>query len=297
MIHYPSFRQLQYLAALYQHQHFGRAAESCFVSQSTLSTGIAQLEEALGASLIERHHRKFVFTSLGLEVVQRAQKLLSQGKELWEYVQEASRPMSGELYLGCIPTIAPFVVGDLLKQCSEQFPQLQLYIRELTSDEALRELQDGRLDTVLLALPYSIGDVHSQIIAEDHFHVVMPENWVKKGITTSMKTWPKGSVLLLEEEHCLSGHAISACRVQNKELLHHFKATSLYTLLQMIEQGMGLSFLPEMAIKKNILADMSVYHAPMQDTHAHRVIALLWRKNSPRLKSFELLAAIIKNLF
>ena len=103
MIHYPSFRQLQYLAALYQHQHFGRAAESCFVSQSTLSTGIAQLEEALGASLIERHHRKFVFTALGLEVVQRAQKLLSQGKELWEYVQEASRPMSGAFYLGCIP--------------------------------------------------------------------------------------------------------------------------------------------------------------------------------------------------
>jgi len=200
----PSIKQLQYLLALHEHQHFGKAAEACYIGQSTLSAAIANLEETLDAQLLERDHKTFIFTPLGEDVVRQARYIVEQCEELAEFAKCQGKPMAGPLRLGCIPTIAPFVLSEVMALARERFPELQLLLREDTTENSLRSLIEGRLDMVLLALPYDTGTLHTQVLSQDPFKLVLHQDWLDRGFEQDISQWPDESIFLLEREHCMT---------------------------------------------------------------------------------------------
>lgn len=291
----PTIKQLQYLVALHEHGHFGRAAEASFVSQSTLSAGIRELESLLGVVLVERSRRVVRFTPLGTQVVDKAHRLLREAEELSELVQAAGKPLSGELRMSVIPTIAPFLLPRILPRLRRERPQLKLFLREETSDHAVESLHHGRADCVLMALPFATGDVEKETIAHDRLFVAFPKNDPRdppEEIPPSMID--EGRLMLLEDGHCLKEHALAACNRPEMRASATMIGTSLHTLVQMVDNGLGLTMLPEMAITAGILHDTNVVARPLKGRHTSREIALVWRPNSPRAEEFRMLAQELK---
>ncbi|RYV02284.1 LysR family transcriptional regulator [Shewanella sp. OPT22] len=293
----PSLKNLYYLVHLHHEQNFNRAAKACFVSQSTLSTGIQNLEELLGQQLIERDHKSFMFTSTGEEVVGRAKELLADVTDLMEYVQLQSEPMAGELKIGCIPTIAPFLVSRLLTVCQEKYPNLELQIKEDTTEQLLLALGEGTLDLLILALPVDTGSFHSMALGKDPFKMIVHEQFAG-GLVEPLdyKAMPDNSIFLLQKEHCITGHAVSACQLQDSKKVHPFSATSLHTLVQMVNSKLGATFLPQMAIDSGILhnTDLQVLMPPGEAPY--RDIGITWRQTSSRIRTFRALGEEIKGL-
>jgi len=287
----PTIKQLQYLVALHEHGHFGRAAEAMFVSQSTLSAGIRELESLLGVTLVERSRRVVRFTPLGNSVVAKAHRLLREAEELSDLVQASGKPLSGELRMSVIPTIAPFLLPRMLPRLRRERPQLKLYLREETSGDAIESLHHGRADCVLLALPYATGEVEAEHICDDRLFVAFPKDDPRDppdSIPASMID--ENHLLLLEDGHCLKEHALSACNRPELRGSAAMIGTSLHTLVQMVDNGLGMTMLPEMAIDAGILHETQVVARPLKAKNASREIALVWRKNSPRAEEFKLLA-------
>ncbi|MGP1782588.1 hydrogen peroxide-inducible genes transcriptional activator OxyR, partial [Shewanella frigidimarina] len=173
MKHLPSLKNLFYLVNLHQEQNFNRAAKICHVSQSTLSSGIQNLEEQLGHQLIERDHKSFIFTAIGEEVVMRSRKLLTDVDDLVELVKHQGEPMTGEIRLGCIPTIAPFLLSNVVQHCKQAYPDLTLFLKEDTTDRLIDALGKGELDLLLLALPVDTSGFHSMKVGIDPFKMVV----------------------------------------------------------------------------------------------------------------------------
>ena len=287
----PTIKQLQYLVALHEHGHFGRAADASFVSQSTLSAGIRELESLLGVTLVERSRRVVRFTSLGEQVVAKANKLLREAEELSDLVQAAGKPLSGQLRMSVIPTIAPFLIPRLLPRLKTERPDLKLMLREETSQDALESLQHGRADCVLLALPFDTGDVEFEHIADDRLYVAFPKDDPRDPPASIHPDMiDQGRLLLLEDGHCLREHALAACNRSELRASASMIGTSLHTLVQMVDNDLGLTMLPEMAIDAGILVGTEVIARPVQSETAKREIVLVWRKNSPREADFRLLA-------
>ncbi len=287
----PTIKQLQYLVSLHEHGHFGRAAEACFVSQSTLSAGIRELESLLGVMLVERSRRVVRFTPLGNAVVAKAHRLLREAEELSDLVQAAGQPLAGELRMSVIPTIAPFLLPRMLPRLRKERPALKLFLREETSSAAIESLHHGRADCVLLALPYATGEVDSEHIADDRLFVAFPANDPRDppdAIPPSMID--EGRLLLLEDGHCLREHALAACNRPELRASATMIGTSLHTLVQMVDNGLGVTMLPEMALDAGILNGTQVVARPLKAINASREIALVWRKNSPRSDEFRMLA-------
>lgn len=289
-VYHPTLKQLQYLVALHEHGHFGRAADACFVSQSTLSAGLRDLEALLGVVLVERTKRAVRFTPLGDAVVAKAHRVLRETEELSELVQSSGQPLSGEMRMSVIPTIAPFLLPRMLPRLRRERPNLKLFLREEPSAQAIESLQRGRADCVLLALPYATGDVEKETIELDAFYVAFPKNDPRdppEEIPPSQID--EHRLLLLEDGHCLKDQALAAC---NRPELRASAmiATSLHTLVQMVDNGLGLTMLPEMALDAGILNGTNVVARPLKAPLANREIALVWRRNSPRSDEFRLLA-------
>ena len=287
----PTIKQLQYLVALHEHGHFGRAAESCFVSQSTLSAGIRELESLLGVTLVERSRRVVRFTPLGNAVVEKAHRLLREAEELSDLVQASGKPLAGELRMSVIPTIAPFFLPRILPRLRKERPALKLFLREETSDAAVESLHHGRADCVLLALPFATGEVEKETICQDELFVAFPKDDPRDPpgeITPAMID--EGRLLLLEDGHCLKEHALAACNRPELRASATMIGTSLHTLVQMVDNGLGVTMLPQMAIDAGILHETHVVARPLRAENASREIALIWRKNSPRAEEFRLLA-------
>lgn len=293
-IHLPTLKQLQYLVALRTHGHFGRAADACFVTQSTLSAGLKELESLVGVTLVERTKRVVRFTPLGLRVADKAQRVLREAEELADMVRAAGKPLSGELRMGVIPTIAPFLLPALLPRFRAQWPDLKLYLREETSGAACDSLQRGQLDCVLLALPYRCGEVDSEILFDDRLLVAFPPGDEPSGRTVTAASVDEESLLLLEDGHCLKDHALAACSRPELRAEASMLGTSLHTLVQMVDNGLGMTLLPEMALKAGILNGTRIVARPLDADHASRRIALVWRKGSPREKEFRLLADALR---
>ena len=287
----PTLKQLQYLVALHEHGHFGRAAESCFVSQSTLSAGLRDLEALLGVVLVERTKRAMRFTPLGNAVVAKAHRLLREAEELSDMVQSAEQPLSGEVRMSVIPTIAPFLLPKMLPRLRRERPALKLYLREEPSAAALESLHHGRSDCVLLALPFPTGEVKKETIELDALYVAFPKDDPRDPPDEiSPEMIDETRLLLLEDGHCLKEHALAACSRPELRASATMIGTSLHTLVQMVDNGLGLTMLPEMALDAGILNGTNVVARPLKSDNANREIALVWRKNSPRGDECRLLA-------
>ena len=291
----PTLKQLQYLVALRTEGHFGRAADACFVTQSTLSAGIKELETLIGVTLVERTRRVVRFTPLGIRVAEKAQRILRETEDLTDMVRAAGKPLAGELRMGVIPTIAPFLLPTLLPRLREQWPDLRLYLREETSQAACDALHRGKLDCVLLALPYACGDVEVADLFDDALLVAFPPGPAAELPECVPATAiDEDSLLLLEDGHCLKDHALSACNRPELRAEASILGTSLHTLVQMVDNGLGITLIPEMAVEAGILAGTRVVARRLDADHPVRKIALVWRKGSPREKEFRLLADALK---
>ena len=294
--HLPTIKQLQYLVALREHGHFGKAAEACFVTQSTLSAGLRELEIALGVVLVERTRRVVRFTALGEKIADKAVRVLREGEELAAIAQSEGQPLHGELRLGVIPTIAPFLLPAMLPRLRKEWPSLKLYLREETSQAACEALHRGQLDCVLLALPFNCGDVDSAMLFDDPLFLAFPRGEAPADGDVDVGTIDENRMLLLEDGHCLKDHALAACN--RPELRAHatMMGTSLHTLVQMVDNGLGLTFVPGMAIDAGILSGTGVDARALRSAHGFRRIALIWRRSSPRENEFQLLASALRRI-
>lgn len=295
-IYLPTLKQLQYLVALQEHGHFGNAADACFVTQSTLSAGLRELESLLGLTLVERTRRVVRFTPVGERIAAQARRVLAEADTLADLARAAGKPLSGELRMGVIPTIAPFLLPKLLPRLRSEWPDLKLYLREEVTSAACDSLQRGRLDCVLLALPYRCGEVESEDLFEDRLHFAFPggqSEFVPDPVPAD--AIDEHSLLLLEDGHCLKDHALAACNRPELSAEASMLGTSLHTLVQMVDNGLGVTMLPEMAIEAGILNGTGVITRKLDAERPSRRIALAWRKGSPRAKEFRLLADALKS--
>jgi LysR family hydrogen peroxide-inducible transcriptional activator len=295
-VHLPTIKQLQYLVALRQHGHFGKAAEACFVTQSTMSAGLRDLEASLGVILVERTRRIVRFTALGEKVADKAVRVLREAEELAELARAEGKPLHGELRMGVIPTIAPFLLPAMLPRLRKEWPSLKLYLREETSQSACEALHRGQLDCVLLALPYPCGDVESESLIDDRLFVAFPNGEAPLGSSVEVDALDETRMLLLEDGHCLKDHALSACNRPDLRAHAAMMGTSLHTLVQMVDNGLGVTFVPSMAIEAGILDGTSVSAKPLRSDHGFRRVALIWRRSSPRENEFRLLSATLRRI-
>jgi LysR family hydrogen peroxide-inducible transcriptional activator len=293
----PTLKQLRHLVALADHGHFGKAAEACRVTQSTLSASLKELEAVLEAPLVDRTNRRLAFTALGEEIVERARRLIEETEALARTARAAREPLTGTVRLGVIPTIGPFLLPRILPGLRARWPQLKLYLREDQTDALLQQLHGGRLDALVLALPYDCGNVETAVLFEDPFSVAVRRNHplaaAERITAEDLQAEP---LLLLQDGHCLRDHALSACRLGQKPHLESFEATSLHTLVQMVDNGLGITLLPRLALDAGILKGTGLVARPIAADRPARDIALAWRKGTRRREEFQLLAAEITRL-
>ncbi len=292
----PTLKQLQYLVALRNHGHFGRAAEACFVTQSTLSAGIRELENLLGTVLVERTKRVVRFTPLGSRIADKALRVLRESEELADLARAEGQPLTGELRLGVIPTIAPFLLPAMLPKLREQWPSLKMFLREEASQAACDALHRGQLDCVLLAMPYACGDVDAAMLFEDRLFVAFPRGEAPTGVAVDPASIDENRLLLLEDGHCLKDHALAACNRPELRAEGAMMGTSLHTLVQMVDNGLGVTFVPAMAIEAGVLDGTRVEARPLSSRQGVRKIALVWRRSSPRVQEFRLLADTLRQI-
>lgn len=279
----PSLRQLGYLVALAQHLNFTRAAAACFVTQSTLSAGLKELEATLGASLVERDRQSVLMTPLGLEVAGRARLLLAAAGDLATLAAASAEPMTGTLRLGAIPTLAPFLLPRILPGLRAKYPQLKLLLREDVSANLLQRLAGGQLDFALLALPYDTGDMLVRPLFDDEFWLVGREDDAElKSRRATVAAPAAEKLVLLEEGHCLREHTLAACPRAESANRSGVEATSLLTLVQMVESGIGLALVPEIALNSGLLKGTRLVARPLTPPAPKRTIVLLARRSSAR---------------
>ena len=292
----PTLKQLQYLVALREHGHFGKAADACFVTQSTLSASLRELETLLGVTLVERTRRVVRFTTLGNRISDKAVRILRGAEELAELARAEGQPLHGELRLGVIPTIAPFLLPAMLPRLRGEWPSLKLYLREEASQAACEALHRGQLDCILLALPYACGEIDCAPLFDDPLFVAFPRGEAPKDEAVDVAAIDETRMLLLEDGHCLKDHALSACNRPDLRAHATMMGTSLHTLIQMVDNGLGLTFVPAMAIDAGILAGTRVEARRLRSDHGYRQVALVWRRSSPREQEFRLLADTLRKI-
>ena len=293
----PTIRQLEFLIALYEHQSFSKAAVACFVTQSTMSAGLKELESILGASLVERTRRSLLFTALGEKVVSKARSLILISDEILDASKMTSEPFSAPIRCGIIPTIAPFLLPDVMQALKSDIPEAKLYVREDKSQVIVEKLKLGELDLIILALPYPLGHLVSHTVGSESFVAAMRKDHpLAKQKTIALKQFKNECVLMLEEGNCLRDHALSLCKFIDTSKTAEFQGTSLHTLLQMVSGGLGMTIIPQMALSAGILANTDLAAVPIASDAIGRDIAIVWRENSPREEEFSKLFGIISNL-
>jgi len=289
----PSLKQLEYLTALAETEHFGKAAELCNVTPSTLSAGIRELEDLLGVAIAERTKRVVLMTDIGREIAARAGALIRDAEDLMGVAAAHKEPMTGDMVLGVIPTIGPFLLPRVLPRLGAAYPDLRVFLREERTAELLSRLRAGHIDAALIALPFDTEGLASRTLFDDGFlFACLPDHPLAERPAITDADLAAQPLLLLEEGHCLRGHALDACRLAGSAARVQFEATSIHTLVQMVAAGIGVTLLPEMAVAANIAAGTDIRLLPLADA-AVRHIGLVWRRASPRVKEFELLADMI----
>lgn len=276
----PTIRQLSYLIAIQDEKSFSAAADLCLVTQSTLSAGIKELENILGQPLVNRGARKATLTPFGQETCETARRILNETDALMTRAARLKKPLSGPFRLGVIPTIAPYLLPVILPEIQKDFPDLELQIFEDLSARLLEKALQGTLDAILMAFPYETPGLEQNTLFEEPFLLAAPRKKIDKNIV-SLEDLEKTNLLLLEDGHCLRDHALSACKLPPPRTRKTFSATSLPTLIQMVEHGYGATLLPKMAAKDSLLTE-NTRLIPFASPAPSRKIGLAWPENSPR---------------
>src|SRR3954451_9199489 len=294
----PTLRQLQYLKLLAEHGSFGRAAEAAHVTQPTLSSGIQELERALGATVVDRARSGVILTAVGEEALKRATVILNETEELVEAAKNAGQPLTGRFRLGVIPTIAPFLLPRALPLLRTRFPKLRLFLREDLTQRLIAALKAGQLDAALVALPFDMHGRNWAHVSDDELLAAMPaDHPLAKLKAASPEALEREDLILLEDGHCLREHALAACGLKPPKTAageEGFAATSLPTLVQMVGSGLGVSFLPAMAVNAGLTDAASVAVRPIAPGHASREIVVAWRAGSNRAAEGRLLADVLR---
>lgn len=290
----PTIKQLRYLVALDEHCHFGQAAQACNISQSGFSIAIKELEEILQIQLIDRTNKSVTITALGKQIVAKARLCLNELENLVEIPADHNKPLSGKLTLGIIPTIAPYLLPTMLKGINTEFPELKLYLKEQITSLLYDELLSGHIDLILVALPYEFKYVEVLPLFKDRFLLAHHKQtkWLTqaKGLINQLK---EDSVLLLEDGHCLRDHALSACKLLHTDKINRFSGTSIHTLLHMVNNDLGVTFIPEMA-EQSVLLLGSQIELEAVNEGSYREIGLVWRKNSSHHGEFRIFGDFIR---
>ena len=277
-----NIRDLQYIVAVADLQHFGRAAEQCFVSQPTLSGQIKKLEDYLGVTLFERTNKRVIPTAIGLKIIVSARRVLHEADAIKNMAEETKDPFGGKFKLGAFPTLAPYIFSDLVQKIEAEMPSLRLVLVEEKTATLLEKLEKGDLDAALLALPIDNDFLISQPLFTDDFYLAAPAKHPlsqKKSIDQNLLS--KHNLLLLEEGHCLRDQALDVCHMNNMAEDQDFKATGIETLRQMVMAGMGITLMPKIAIQEN---DARIHYIPFTAPAPSRTIGLVWRKTTTRDK-------------
>jgi LysR family hydrogen peroxide-inducible transcriptional activator len=293
----PTLRQLQYLKLLAEHRSFSRAAEAAHVTQPTLSAGVQELERILGAPVVDRGRTGVILTAAGEEAVARAEAILAQAEDLVQAARGAGQPLAGRFRLGVIPTIAPFLLPRALPALRQRFPKLRLFLREDLTSRLIVQLKAGALDAALVALPYDMAGLEWADVEEDELMAAFPAN---HPLCAERRVSPERmqgeDLILLEDGHCLREHVLAACGLTPGRPHDEaaFAATSLPTLVQMVGSGLGVSFLPAMAVEAGLADAAAVAVRPLAAEHAARQIVVAWRAGSSRAAEGRLLAEVLR---
>jgi LysR family hydrogen peroxide-inducible transcriptional activator len=290
----PTLRQLAYLVELAGRLNFRAAAEAQFVTQSTLSAGIKELERLLDVQLVERDTRHVQLTAVGEDVVARGRELLAAATDLAENARSATRPLSGPLHLGAIPTIAPFLLPKVLPGLRRAYAELRLHLREDLTNRLIERLHAGRLDVALIALPFDTGGLYVRELYKDEFAFVAREgDAAVREKSVALRSIDAGRMVLLEEGHCLSDHIIAACGPRRGRGESRVEATSLTTLIQMVEGGLGVTLLPGIALQAGILKGTRLVARSISPAAPSRMLALVARRTSPHRRDADRLAEFL----
>ena len=295
----PTLRQLQYLKLLAEHASFSRAAEAAHVSQPALSAGVQELEKILGAAVVERTRGNVQLTAVGAEAVRRAEDVLARAEDLVEAARSAGRPLSGRFRLGIIPTVAPILLPATLPGIKAAYPTLKLFIREDLTPRLIAGLKAGQLDAAVIALPYDAPGIEHARIGDDEILAVAPIGHALAAPgAIGAGSLKAEDLILLEDGHCLRDQALAAFDIEAPKGDDVFAATSLHTLVQMVGSGLGVSFLPEMAVRAGLADNPSVVTRHITPRGAgpvpSREIVVAWRAGSSRAAEARLLAEAMK---
>ena len=294
----PTLRQLQYLKALAEHGSFGRAAQAAHVTQPTLSSGIQELEKALNAPVVDRARSGVILTPVGEEALRRATIILNEAEELVEAAKNAGQPLTGRFRLGVIPTIAPFLLPRALPLLRQRFPKLRLYLREDLTQRLISALKAGQLDAALIALPFETHGLDWAHVSEDELLAAVPADDPLARLKVIDPTdLERQGLILLEDGHCLREHGLAACGLKPPRAAPgeaSFAATSLPTLVQMVASGLGVTFLPAMAVRAGLVDPTQVKVLPIDAPHPSREIVVAWRAGSNRAAEGRLLAEVLR---
>ncbi len=292
----PSLRQLSYLVTLSETLHFTEAARRSFVTQSTLSGGIMELERLLGGVLVERDRQNVRLTPLGEQVVARARVLLADAQDLMRLSREMSEPLTGDLHLGIIPTIAPFILSQLLEEVHLQLPKIQLHLHEAQSDKIVERLEHGHLDMIMLALPFDTRGLKVAEVAKEDLYLVCNTADQKSMQANSLEELDLAHLMLLEEGHCLRDHTLSACPIDERKNDHRLKASSLPTLVEMVSSNLGFTLLPQIAINTHMIKNNEHLVIKPIENAPSRVLALITRKSTPLQSEFDVVLQILQKI-
>jgi LysR family hydrogen peroxide-inducible transcriptional activator len=288
-----TLRQLRYLEALGQHRHFGRAAEACAVTQPALSMQIRELEKVLGVELVERRPGEVMLTDIGIEVLRRGGRVLSETRDLIDFARHHGRPLTGRLRLGVIPTIAPYLLPCILPALQRRCPELRVELRESQTKVLLDELTRGALDLVMLALPVAEGELEAMPLFDDPFLLAVPaSDQHSESGPVNVDDIDHERLILLEEGHCLRDQALAYCGNGGHGGAMGLGATSLTTVMQMVANGYGVTLVPQVAVDVEV-RDVRIKLLRLAPPQPGRTIGLAWRQTSPRKVDFIALGQLV----
>ncbi|MGR3271066.1 hydrogen peroxide-inducible genes activator [Thalassococcus profundi] len=287
-----TLKQLRYTDALARHGHFGRAAEACAISQPALSVQIKELEESLGLALFERGPREVRLTAFGEEFLARARDILQGTDELLDLARASKDRLAGRLRIGIIPTIAPYLLPQLIGRLNQSHAGLDLHVRETLTPRLLRDLSEGRIDTAIVALPVSEPAFTEVPLAEESFVLVRPAQDAAKPVPSG-EDLRRMRLLLLEEGHCFRDQALAFCNTPQSLPKDGLEGSSLSTLVQMVGAGIGVTLIPDMAVKvETRSANVAVARFP--DPQPRRTLGMIWRRASPLAPQLRQIAEVVR---